>query len=229
MEYLEANKKSFGILIDYQKVRIAALLNQKQVCGNNVENIWYTQILKELFQILKFNYQNVTTEFQSIFELHELCITLCVDYLIKNGVKFDDSASKILYDLNETATKLDAPFDEGVVDQPNMELFNHLYASFGKFEDFGLDKDDKSVNAHNCRKSAILSQMFAVHKLIVLGKAEKGLSLGIKQHFCKYASAYLELTSVVADLQLYVLHLDESQRKEILENLSSKKCATPVR
>jgi hypothetical protein len=52
--------------------------------------------------------------------------------------------------------------------------------------------------------------MFTLHKLIVLGKADKGLSLGLKQHFSKYASAYLELISVVADLQLYVLHLEEA-------------------
>ena len=100
--------------------------------------------------------------------------------MIKNGVKFEDSASKILYDLNETATKLQTPFDESLVDTPSSALFSHLYASFKQYEDFGLDKEDKSVNAHNCRKSAILSQMFSLHKLIVLGKADKGLSLGIK-------------------------------------------------
>ena len=49
MSYLEENKKSFRILLDYQKARIKALLNYKQVCGNKVENKWYTQILKELF------------------------------------------------------------------------------------------------------------------------------------------------------------------------------------
>ena len=71
--------------------------------------------------------------------------------------------------------------------------------------------------------------MFTLHKLIVLGKADKGLSLGIKQHFSKYASAYLELISVVADLQLYVLHLEEAQRKEILETLAKKESSTPLR
>ena len=142
----------------------------------------------------------MTTEFQSIFELHELSITLCLDYLIKNGIKFEDGASKILYDLNETSTKLETAFDESLVETPSSALIHHLYASFNKYEDFGLAKEDKSVNAHNCRKSAILSQMFSLHKLIVLGKADKGLSLGIKQHFSKYATAYLELISVVADL-----------------------------
>ena len=71
--------------------------------------------------------------------------------------------------------------------------------------------------------------MFCLHKLIVLGKADKGLSLGIKQHFSKYASAYLELISVVADLQLYVLHLEEPQRKEILETLAKRESSTPIR
>jgi hypothetical protein len=63
-----------------------------------------------------------------------------------------------------------------------------------------METNDKSVNAHNCRKSAILSQMFVLHKFIVLGKADRGLNQGIKEHFSKYAAAYLELISVVSDL-----------------------------
>jgi hypothetical protein len=64
-----------------------------------------------------------------------------------------------------------------------MSLLVHLFASFNKYESFGLEKNDKSVNAHNCRKSAILSQMFTLHKMIMVGGADKGLSLGIKQLF----------------------------------------------
>lgn len=34
MEYLEQNKKSFGILLDYQKLRISSLLNYKHIHSN---------------------------------------------------------------------------------------------------------------------------------------------------------------------------------------------------
>jgi hypothetical protein len=84
--------------------------------------------------------------------------------------------------------------------EPGLALLYHLYASFKKYETFGLESNDKSVNAHNCRKSAILSQMFILHKLISVAGADKGLSVAIKDHFVKYASAYLELISVSTDL-----------------------------
>ena len=45
-----------------------------------------------------------------------------------------------------------------------MELINQTYASFGKYVNYSAE--DKSVNAHNCRKSAILSQLHLLHKLV---------------------------------------------------------------
>ena len=69
------------------------------------------------------------------------------------------------------------------------------------------DQIDKSVNAHNCRKSCILSKMFLLHKLMALKNYPVELNLEIKNLFIKYANAYIELTSVITDLQLYVIYL----------------------
>jgi len=101
-------------------------------------------------------------------------------------------------------------------------LVKNVYSSFTYYESYGLDgeKEDKSVNAHNCRKSCLLSKMFFLHKLISLHKCELGLNKGMFLLFVNYAKAYLELTSVITDLQMYVLYLDEEQRTQILEKLN---------
>ena len=61
--------------------------------------------------------------------------------------------------------------------------------------------------------------MFLLHKLIAVGKNPIELNQEIKNLFIKYAKAYIELTSVVSDLQLYVIYLSQDQRNEILESL----------
>ena len=53
----------------------------------------------------------------------------------------------------------------------------------------------------------MLTKMFICHKLIVLFNLEEAKN-EIEKNFTKYGLAYLELTSVVSDLQMYVLHLD---------------------
>ena len=78
---------------------------------------------------------------------------------------------------------------------------------------------DKSVNAHNCRKSCIMSKLFLLHKMIAIANCDDGLSQEIRNLFLKYAKAYIELTSVVSDLQLYVLYLESEQRHEVLDSL----------
>lgn len=88
------------------------------------------------------------------------------------------------------------------------------------FEEYGLADGKKSVNAHNCRKFAMLTKMFIGHKLIVLQNFEAS-KFEIEKTFTQYAKAYLELTSVVSDLQMYVLHLDVYQREKILECLQN--------
>ena len=133
---------------------------------------------------------------------------------MRNDVQIKGSADEILSSFNEASTKLDknGAFDAKLAEKPTFDFIKNLYASFHLYENFGLEdgKEDKTVNAHNCRKSAILSQMFILHKLVMVGGADQGLNTGIKSFFIKYATAYLELTSVVTDLQMYVPHLEES-------------------
>ena len=56
LEYLDAHVTSFGILLDYQKLRINAHLHFKFVMDDKVDSDWYKTILSELFKIIRFNF-----------------------------------------------------------------------------------------------------------------------------------------------------------------------------
>jgi len=97
-------------------------------------------------------------------------------------------------------------------------MINILFNSYGKFEKYGAG--DKSVNAHNCRKSASLSNLFLMHKLIQ-GGAPAQLADVMVPIFTNYACSYIELPSMLTDLQLYALYFTKEQRQQILDNLKN--------
>lgn len=102
-----------------------------------------------------------------------------------------------------------------------MNLLFNVVASFREFEKYGTEGDniDKSTNAHNCRKSAGLSQMFAIHKMISMLKADIGITSRLAQLFNSYASAYIELPSMVSDLVMYGLYLTQEQKEDLFTNV----------
>jgi hypothetical protein len=73
--------------------------------------------------------------------------------------------------------------------EPTREFLHNLDSSFAHYADQFID--DKSVNALNCRKSAILSQLLLRHKLITLGNLELSkekcneLFLGLIMKYCQ--------------------------------------------
>jgi hypothetical protein len=97
----------------------------------------------------------------------------------------------------------------------------------------GDSATDKSVNAHNCRKSCTMSKLFLLHKMIAIANCDIGLNVEIRNLFLKYSKPYIELTSVVSDLSLYVVYLSQEQRDAILASLKTfiedRKTAPAVR
>ena len=53
---------------------------------------------------------------------------------------------------------------------PTLDFLKHLTGSFGFYKTF--DMSNKSVDGQNCRKSAALSQMLLIHKVITLGEVK---------------------------------------------------------
>ena len=61
-----------------------------------------------------------------------------------------------------------------------------------------------------------------LHKFIVVFKADGESLYGqIKDLFYIHARDYLELNSMIYDLQMYTLYLSEAHRTEILESLTN--------
>lgn len=69
--------------------------------------------------------------------------------------------------------------------------------------------------------------------MIAIANCDIGLNVEIRNLFLKYSKPYIELTSVVSDLSLYVVYLSQEQRDAILASLKTfiedRKTAPAVR
>mmetsp|Transcript_8641 Transcript_8641/g.14628 ORF Transcript_8641/g.14628 Transcript_8641/m.14628 type:complete len:524 (+) Transcript_8641:690-2261(+) len=232
MDYLEASKKSFGIELDYQKQVVNSLLIFRHTLekeGKQVEKSWYMDTFSLLFKIIRQNYYNVSEEYQSIFNLHELLISLAVDYAKVSKCELKAiTPANLLYKMYEASQKVEGRegtfMDEYLGKEDGEELIVHLFSSFTFYKGYGMKEgeEDKSNNAHNCRKFSTLSSMYLLHKLMHVCGCGRELNSELKNLFLTYARAYIELTSVVTDLQMYVAYLSEQQRKEIMESLQNQ-------
>lgn len=112
------------------------------------------------------------------------------------------NSAKTLYDFHAASSSITVETAFDVETKPE-DLITHIFASFSAYENYGMDGDaptDKSVNAHNCRKSCIMSKLFLLHKMIAIANCDIGFNLEIRNLFLKYSKPYIELTSVVSDL-----------------------------
>ena len=88
-------------------------------------------------------------------------------------------------------------------DENALEIIMNLYGFMKHFEDFGMEngeQKDKSLNAHNCRKTAMQANMFLIYKLVDINKINPNTYNLLKNIFSKYAGMYIELISVTSDL-----------------------------
>lgn len=76
---MNANEASFGIILDKRKLVFKALLKK----GDNISAI------NELIAIIKNNYENVKGDFQSIYDHHEILISMIVSLAKENGATID--------------------------------------------------------------------------------------------------------------------------------------------
>jgi len=157
--------------------------------------------IQTLIEMVRLNYENVD-EFQSIYFLHELLLSLVVPIVLKH------EATPLT--IETFSQKLDAATAEPLFKDfsPDFDFLANLFASFKKYQAYNME--DRSVNGHNCRKSAYLSEMLLKHKLLVLGENslndEQKSSL-FDQVITKYAELFKEVQSLVFDLGPYLQYL----------------------
>lgn len=150
--------------------------------------------------MIRFNYTQVKDDFQSIFNLHELLVTLAVQQCPCDS-SFDFML-KTLADAAAPAT-LFPDFTSSA---------DFLVALFGSFRHYAsYDLADRSVNGQNCRKSALLSMMLLRHKLAI---KSKDLTAGQKQQLFEplikeYCGLFNQVASLTFDLGPYLTYLDD--------------------
>jgi hypothetical protein len=76
---LNANEASFGIILDKRKLIFKAVLKK----GDKIAAI------NELLAIIKNNYENVKGDFQSIYDHHEILISMLIILAKEKGVTID--------------------------------------------------------------------------------------------------------------------------------------------
>ena len=87
------------------------------------------------------------------------------------------NSAKTQYDFQSASSSMTAETAFDVETKPE-DLMTHVFASFSAFENYGMDGEaptDKSVNAHNCRKSCIMSKLFFLHKMVAIANCDIGL------------------------------------------------------
>ena len=106
-----------------------------------------------------------------------------------------------------------------------IDVLKAITAAFKRFEKYGIEEDGtvtlKSMNAHNCRKTAMLSRLFILYKLLPMADDKAAVLGEMKRTFVTFASQYIELTSVVTDLISYVPIFTNELRASILGELAA--------
>ena len=110
IQYLQENKGAFKLVLDYSRLKIQALLYFVQIIGRDTEEAKSTlkQIIVELIQIVKVNFENVQQEFYSILDMHELLISLVVwwvDTFKTVNQNLKSNGDKMIQLLNEAKTE----------------------------------------------------------------------------------------------------------------------------
>ena len=142
--------------------------------------------IQELIQMIKFNYTQVEQDFQSIYNLHELLLSLAVPLCLKEGT------NQISLNFEELEGMLSDDASEDLFPDftPDKAFLVKLNASFNHYAHQYIG--DKSVNALNCRKSAFLSMMLLRHKMVVLSD----LTLNRQQEDSLFSALIKEYTEV---------------------------------
>lgn len=135
------------MLIDKRKLIFKTLLKKGDTLG----------AINELISILKGNYEKVQGDFQSIYDHHEILISLLLDLATTQGCV--PMAEQL------TASQIPDSLFPPLQSASKEHVSAALTALFGSFSHYaGFEIDQKTTNHHNCRKSALLSQLLMLSK-----------------------------------------------------------------
>lgn len=232
MKYLHENIKSFPMQIDYFRTRMKARLHAlemmypsnskpKDLLESQEFASWLAMLLRETIEMLQYCHEDVEKEYHSILMNVEVVIGICFKFI---------EWSK--YGTVDTVGFTQKPAgDSFAVDVPSLnditeviDVLKGITAAFAKYESYGVEADGtvslKSMNAHNCRKTAMMSRLFIFYKLLPMADDQPEARSAIAKTFKLFAKQYIELTSCVTDLLSYVPLLTKEDREAILVELA---------
>lgn len=128
IEFLDKNEASFGMLIEKRKLKFKTLMRKGDKLG----------AVNELLTIIKSNYENVNGDFQSIYDHHEILISLIVDLAKSSGLTLTADTLTTLLSTSPTPEPLFPPLPDLTADSL-LPLLRCLYASFSHYKDYQLD------------------------------------------------------------------------------------------
>eukprot|EP00347_Sterkiella_histriomuscorum_P023059 403336110 len=216
LEYLNQHEQSFGMILDKRRLVYQLKYKQGDIIG----------VIQELISIIKHNYQHVD-EFQSIYDHHELLISLVVDQLKLKNIVIDKSYIENLDSQENIPLEEENTFKLFDLENHEQSLKN-LYGSFKKYQ--SLHMENKTTNYHNCRKSAILSQLLLKNKIMIRlfenevqinSYIEEGIQ-SYKNQIQDYAIRYIELNSMVFDLYPFIPFLNKNLRHQLSEEFQNQ-------
>ena len=76
IDFLNKNEASFGMILEKRKLVFRALVKKGDKVG----------AINELISIIKANYENVKGEFQSMYDHHEILISMLIGLAKEKGV-----------------------------------------------------------------------------------------------------------------------------------------------
>lgn len=148
IDYVIQNEKSFSMKLDKHRLIIKALYKKGDLVA----------CLNELLLTINNNFNNIT-EYQSIYDLHELAVSLLV------RLAKDQSLTITTDFVNELDLAEGNDFKPLTGDNLLQEI-KSVYASFKRYESYEID--NRTTNYHNLRKNAMLTQLLFKHKLLTV-------------------------------------------------------------
>lgn len=172
------------------------------------------QAIQELIEMIRYNYTQVEEDFQSIYNLHEVLISMALPMV--PAIKNKTLSLAQLAELTSTAGASEQSLFADFV--ASDELIKNLNASFAHYASQFVGV--KSVNALNCRKSALLSQMLLRHKAIAFTNLEEARTTQatgpiFNDLILEYSKIFASTQTLCFDLAPYLTYLPEYKNSAV--------------
>lgn len=143
--------------IDMFRTRMKARLHAYEILPektlmNTEANKWLRCLLIEAMEMLEYVHSDITNEYHSILANVEVVITMVMLFLQPAAISAES--------LGTAKESFIMELPEEITNATLLEFITNLYTTFNHHKAYGIEDGAvklKTTNAHNCRKTAMLS------------------------------------------------------------------------